>query len=435
MITEAQIRSALRKAPASGKKSVLLTDDSERGAGRLALLIRPFKDRTICEWYCVYYRDGKRRSTKIASYPALSLAEARKRFREELAPTISTGGDPVGSHARKRRQDEERRVSVRELFTAYVEDMKRAGKRSKQAERILLSETTGAARAIGADRPAAEIEASDIVPYLADIHGRGAVVMANQTRAYLGAAFAFGLRSAHDYTRQSTGADWGLKANPVLAIKSDSTAHRSRDRYLAPAEFRKFWNWLIEHDQMSALAPALRLMLATGQRAEETLRIGFESRYLQPQKIVHWDKTKNGRQHAIPLPLQAVEILDKLIPNRHGLYFPNRRHPNKAAPYGGLESVIRRYLKKTGAAHFCPRDIRRTWKTLAGEAGIDKQLRDRLQNHSRSDISSVHYDRYEYLAEKRAAMMQWAAYLDRILAGELDERETAEVVSIGKAAA
>jgi integrase len=185
-------------------------------------------------------------------------------------------------------------VTVRELFTAYIDDMKRSGKRSwKHTERILLSETVGAAQAIGADRPAAEIEASDVVPLLAEIHGRGAIVMANQTRAYLGAAFAFGLRSANDYTRQGTGADWGLNANPILAIKSDETANRTRDRYLAPAEFRKFWHWLVEYDQMSSLPPALRLMMATGQRAEEILRITASS-YLQPQGLLVWDKTKNG---------------------------------------------------------------------------------------------------------------------------------------------
>jgi integrase len=71
-------------------------------------------------------------------------------------------------------------------------------------------------------------------------------------------------------------------------------------------------------------------------------------------------------------------------------------------------------------APFTPRDLRRTWKTLAGAAGLSKEIRDRMQNHARSDVSSRHYDRYSYLAEKRAAMKTWEAYLDRILSGQLD---------------
>lgn len=46
-------------------------------------------------------------------------------------------------------------------------------------------------------------------------------------------------------------------------------------------------------------------------------------------------------------------------------------------------------------------------------------MRDRLQNHAMSDVSSRHYDRYEYIQEKRAAVAVWGAYMDRILSGEI----------------
>lgn len=55
---------------------------------------------------------------------------------------------------------------------------------------------------------------------------------------------------------------------------------------------------------------------------------------------------------------------------------------------------------------------RRTWKTLAGQIGISKEDRDRLQNHAQGDVSSVHYDRYDYLKEKRAAMLQWGTWFE-----------------------
>jgi hypothetical protein len=47
-------------------------------------------------------------------------------------------------------------------------------------------------------------------------------------------------------------------------------------------------------------------------------------------------------------------------------------------------------------------------------------MRDRLQNHAqRGDVSSRHYDKYDYLPERRAAMAKWADYLDRIIAGDV----------------
>ena len=42
-----------------------------------------------------------------------------------------------------------------------------------------------------------------------------------------------------------------------------------------------------------------------------------------------------------------------------------------------------------------------------GEAGIAKDLRDRIQNHALQDVSSKHYDRYDYLVEKRKALEIW----------------------------
>jgi hypothetical protein len=64
---------------------------------------------------------------------------------------------------------------------------------------------------------------------------------------------------------------------------------------------------------------------------------------------------------------------------------------------------------------FSPRDLRRTFKTLAGKAGISKEIRDRLQNHSLQDVSSLHYDKYDYLREKRESMDIWNDYLMGIL--------------------
>jgi len=50
-----------------------------------------------------------------------------------------------------------------------------------------------------------------------------------------------------------------------------------------------------------------------------------------------------------------------------------------------------------------------------GKAGISKELRDRIQNHSLTDVSSKHYDRYDYMKEKRHGLKVWNDYLELIL--------------------
>jgi hypothetical protein len=47
-----------------------------------------------------------------------------------------------------------------------------------------------------------------------------------------------------------------------------------------------------------------------------------------------------------------------------------------------------------------------------GELGISKSIRDRLQNHALQDVSSKHYDRYEYMPEKRIALESWERQLN-----------------------
>jgi len=61
------------------------------------------------------------------------------------------------------------------------------------------------------------------------------------------------------------------------------------------------------------------------------------------------------------------------------------------------------------------RDLRRTWKTLAGKAGISKEIRDRIQNHALQDVSSKSYDRWTYMPEKRAAMKKWDRFVSTLL--------------------
>ncbi len=436
MINEKQIQKAIREVSGGVRKSVELRDPGRRGAGRLALAIRPIGKGIVAEWYAVYYRAERRVKMKLGSYPQMTIAAARSTFFTACAPAIAAGADPAAI-----RRSERGKGTVRELLEAYVEHLERAGRPSARAVRNALlgpkndrGIVGGAAKDIGPDREASSIAPADIVPHLAAIHARGAEVNASRTRAYLCAAFNWGLKSEHDYTQGKTAASWGLKSNPVAAIPNNTGASRPGQRFLSPAELRTFWLWLVEHQETSLTASAMMLRIATGQRSSEILRITRDV-YEPARAMLHWDKTKNDLPHSIPLPHQAVAVLDRLLPNKHGLYFPHTRDETRPGTTEGLADLIQRFLRKhPDFKPFAPRDIRRTWKTLAGDAGIPKEMRDRLQNHVKGDISSRHYDRYDYLLERRAAMAKWAAYLDLVIEGKIDElgKRESNVVPMAK---
>jgi hypothetical protein len=71
MITESQIRAALRAAGA-GKARTELHDRGARGAGRLILVIRGKGTAAApsAEFFAAWYRSGKRILSKLGSYPA-----------------------------------------------------------------------------------------------------------------------------------------------------------------------------------------------------------------------------------------------------------------------------------------------------------------------------------------------------------------------------
>src|SRR5882724_6578853 len=236
MISGKQVQKAVREMAASGTGSTVLRDDGERGAGRLVIVLTPRSGgRVSAEWYAFFFRRGKRVKAKLGSYPAMGVAEARRMFLTDYAPTIKAGDVPAA--VGKRRQASS--GTVGELFEAYIDHLRKGDKRSADdVHSLLLSPKSGAAKAIGADRVATSITPGDIVPHLAKVHARGAITMANSVRTYISSAFNFGLKAEHDFTKADIGVRWGLTSNPVAAIPSDAAGRRAGKRFLPPAEFR-----------------------------------------------------------------------------------------------------------------------------------------------------------------------------------------------------
>lgn len=137
----------------------------------------------------------------------------------------------------------------------------------------------------------------------------------------------------------------------------------------------------------------------------------------------NWDKknntltvpphlSKNSDYHVIPLSKSATAVLhtqEKLYPGSEFL-FPANTQEGHLLP-SEYAKQIKKFCDRGEFAKFTPRDIRRTFKTLAGDMGISSEMRDRLQNHKKPGVSSKHYDRYDYLKEKREIINSWESKL------------------------
>jgi integrase len=154
--------------------------------------------------------------------------------------------------------------------------------------------------------------------------------------------------------------------------------------------------------------------MLTGQRVEEIARLHIDQ-WDSRERIIDWSKTKNGKPHAIPVPALAAELIQSIKPNEHGWFFPSAKDPTRPVSHGTLYSFMWRQRDRGVIPVVTNRDLRRTWKTLAGKAGVSKEIRDRIQNHALQDVSSKSYDRWSYMPEKRAAMNVWNKFVRVLL--------------------
>jgi integrase len=402
-ITDGAIRQALKRVGATRKQENLI-DGEGRGTGRLVLVLKPMPTRVTADWMAQQWREGKRIKKKIGAYPSMTLSQAREVFKRDFAASIQ-----------KRRSiklsGDSRPGTVADLFEAYVAALKASEKPSwLETEKCL----TKVASALGRDRLAREVEPEEVVEAIRPIYDRGARSMADHVRSYVRSAYSWGLKSELDY-RSSSPRRFGLHFNPASGIPTEPKV--PGNRWLDEAEFVQLYRWL--ECPATPVHPsyprAIQLLMLTGQRVEEIARLHVDQ-WDAAEKIIDWSKTKNSQPHAIPLPSLAAELLDSIKPNKHGWFFPAAKDASQPVRHGTLYSFVWRHRDRGAIPYATNRDLRRTWKTLTGKAGISKEIRDRIQNHALQDVSSKNYDRWNYMREKRAAMKKWDAFVRAMLA-------------------
>lgn len=408
-----------------------LTDKAIRDAKPRATVYRLRDSNVVCRGFGVTVapsgakafflsftspQDGKRKQVALGVFPAVSLREARLKAAETRA-LVDAGKDP----AVEKKQGIEKRMAARELgtlgelMTLYAEDLEMDGKRTaKEVRRISGRDIPPALLS----RPAHLISREDVLDILTPIAQRGKLIHSDNVRAYLRAAFELGLHAPSMTRWRGRTKDFQITFNPVATVRKSVSRKPRGQRNLSPAEIRMLWQTDLLTRPMHL---ALLLILSTGQRVEEVLEATW-SEFDLAQKLwtIPGERRKNRNKttepHLVPLTYLHMALLRAIkAETAHGTYLFPSRTGNGPRRYDSLNHAVRRYIEASGMASFSPRDLRRTFKTVAGSFGLSLEIRNRLQGHGMSDVGSVHYDRYDYLTEKRAAMLAWTRSLRRLL--------------------
>jgi integrase len=422
------------------EKPYMVTEASkERGGGRFCLKVTTAGEK---DFYILYYQDDKRKLMLLGRYGVLSLKEARERFNEQ-SRLLRDGIAPQEHRSKEEQrkalevkamqeamQKEKMQGSVGQLVDIWLEHLQRerSSRHSQNARQAIKADVLPV---IDSERKANTIGKSDIIAVLHRIVARGSEIQANRTRSYLSAMFSFGIHFDDSVASITHGVKFHIEYNPVTAVQKVVKQEPVGERNLSEGEVYRFVKLLDKSLMDLPRKQVFMLMLATGQRVEAVSSakwIDFD--FDECLWTIPGSRTqKIKRAHVVPLNSVAMEILSEARSlNLNRTYCFPRSKGDTFLPLDGFSQSLSRLLNKTDMEAFNPRDIRRTVKTLMGKCGISKEIRDRLQNHALTDVSSKHYDKYDYLGEKRRAMQIWGQYLEQIMRGEWQLRNAQDNV-------
>ncbi|MGY8709538.1 integrase arm-type DNA-binding domain-containing protein [Bradyrhizobium sp. 18BD] len=242
------------------------------------------------------------------------------------------------------------------------------------------------------------------------------------------------------------------EASPVASL--DAFAHETeRERKLTAVEIVAAWK--VADREGYPFGRLVQSLILLGQRRDEIRELPRTELDLQGSPIVlddggRWneplwtipkDRTKNGREHLVPLSPQAVKLL-KSIPTikGKGLLFTT----TGKTPISGLSKSKKRFdtamlaeLRKDDPnAQMEPwtlHDLRRTFYSGLQALGFSIEIAEACVNHSSGAIRGVArvYARHKYLREKTQAFTAWTRYVDDLVNGRVAsnvfpfQRETA----------
>lgn len=171
-----------------------------------------------------------------------------------------------------------------------------------------------------------------------------------------------------------------MSRNPAMVLKEAMLWNpcEPRTRHLSPSEFPKWWQ-AVQRIENKTTTDFLAFCLFTGCRSSEARNLKWSSVFLEDNCVV-FEKTKNGKDHRLPVCSQVASMLTcrKQI---YGGYFVFPQSSNPLKPYDYKHHSTKLIADMCGITA-SPHDLRRTYATVCSTLRFDTLLIGRLLNHS-----------------------------------------------------
>jgi integrase len=366
-----------------------------------------------------YRAAGKPKKLTIGSYPKFTLEMARKCAREAIGK-IAGGDDPAAEKKAARRPACVSGVpqTIDELASFFMERYAKKATRERswqETERILNRDVLPAWKG----RPLDSIRRRDVIALLDDIAGKHKV-HANRVLAAVRRMFSWACE--RDL----------LEASPCFGVKAPSQ-EISRDRVLSDDELR------LAMAAVSVLeapfGPYVQMLALTLQRRSEVAGMRWSELDLDASVwTLPKERTKNNREHILPLPGAAMAIIEGMKAERFAnsdfIFSTTGRSP--ISGFAKLKKQLDKLITARNSDPIAPwrlHDLRRTGASKMPRLGVALPIVEKVLNHTSGSFAGVVgvYQRHDFQDEKRAALEAWASFLGRLTEGGGDN-----VASLGE---
>ena len=354
----------------------------------LSLVVKHSQRRS---WALRYSDRGQRREFGLGGYPAVSLEEARRRA-AAIRAEFRTGHTP-----RARRSGE---VPTFAQAAAEFQALHRPLWRNERyAAEWLDSLHRHAAPLL--DMPVDRITGSDVLAVLHPIwHHKNPTARRVHQRIRKVLDYAM---TMHDHI-VSNAAGRGLEA--ALPTRPASASHQRALQYRdVPAALER----IAATNASDAAKLCLRFVALTAARSGEARGARWaEMSYETGEWQIPAERTKNGRDHRVPLSPQALEVLEaaRALDDGSGLVFPSPLKPGRPLSWQALLKLLR-----TNDIDCTVHGFRSSFKTWSIEqSSAPWAVSEAALAHSLGNSTEAAYVRTDLFEQRRSLMAAWADF-------------------------
>ena len=389
--------------PTSGQAFVW--DDKLSGFG---LRVTPNKKTYVIQGRVRVNGKKQERRVSLGEHGVLTLQEARRMAQRELSSMLE-GKDPVSE---KKRSDAYS-LTLRDIAYKYFE----ARRELKESSKADIEKHLNKSFHDWAERPAVEITRDKVAKRFTELTDKSPA-QANQAFRILRALLNFA-RGEYQHDGQSI-----IIENPV-AVLSDTKRWNTiaaRSVRIPTKKIGDAWNALQslreapeQTDISRTLADAVAFLLLTGCRWSEMATLTWDHVSLDDPSWSIPDP-KNRNPVTFPLSDACLEIL-KARPKDKTFVFPSR--VDAAGHIKDARSVMEQVSAAAGV-RVTHHDLRRTFRAIAGDCGIELWKTKLLMNHKMSgDVTITHYTEtndLRYLDDEINLIEKWIIRQGKIAA-------------------